>query len=308
LPNPSKLDALLRGIAGQAPEAKYIRAYHATPHDFDRFDFEGHMGRGEGNQSFGHGGYFAGSDATGEYYRRMLGENQERKVVGTDYLLPSWVANVVKPGEPADDLRQMFAERVRQSLAEARRPDAMQPWLARGNARRQVEVLRGLDAVAKGAPVAPGARVYEVEIGHPEDSLLDWDGPIGAAVASRLTPHMRASLERGLRERLDAGLLRWPYLQGDYADNIPAMRDDPALAPGVVLYEGMAADYAPSSASRKLLDAGIPGLRYLDANSRHLGQGTRNYVMFPGTEDSIRILRKYGIMAPIASGAAAEGE
>jgi hypothetical protein len=86
------------------------------------------------------------------------------------------------------------------------------------------------------------------------------------------------------------------------------MRDDPALAPGVVLYEGMAADYAPSSASRKLLDAGIPGLRYLDANSRHLGQGTRNYVMFPGTEDSIRILRKYGIMAPIASGAAAEGE
>jgi hypothetical protein len=85
------------------------------------------------------------------------------------------------------------------------------------------------------------------------------------------------------------------------------MQDDPSRAPGVVLYQGLAADYAPSSASRKLLDAGIPGLRYLDANSRHWGQGTRNYVMFPGTEDSIRILRKYGIMAPIAAGASSSG-
>lgn len=31
---------------------------------------------------------------------------------------------------------------------------------------------------------------------------------------------------------------------------------------------------------------------------------TRNYVMFPGSEDSIRILRKYGILAPVAAGAA----
>jgi hypothetical protein len=28
--------------------------------------------------------------------------------------------------------------------------------------------------------------------------------------------------------------------------------------------------------------------------------------MFPGTEDSIRILRKYGLMAPIAAGAMQE--
>jgi hypothetical protein len=298
----SKLDELGDSVR------QVIKAYHATPHEFDRFDFDGHMGRGEGHQAFGHGGYFAGSDATGEYYRLMLGENQDRKVIGTEYTLPSWVANVVKPGEPVDDLRHIFSERVRQSLAEARRPDAMQPWLARGNARRQIEVLRGLDAVSKGAPVGPGARVYEVEIGHPEGALLDWDGPIGAGVASRLTPAMRASLERGVRERIDAGMMQWPYVQERHADNIWAMQDDPALAPGVALYEGLAADYSPSIASRKLLDAGIPGLQYLDANSRHWGAGTRNYVMFPGTEDSIRILRKYGIAAPVAAGALSEDE
>jgi len=54
------------------------------------------------------------------------------------------------------------------------------------------------------------------------------------------------------------------------------------------------------------MEEGIPGLRYLDGLSRRVGQGSRNYVTFPGTEDSIRILRKYGIMAPIAAGAMGE--
>jgi len=34
-------------------------------------------------------------------------------------------------------------------------------------------------------------------------------------------------------------------------------------------------------------------------------QGSNNIVAFPGTEDQIRILRKYGLMAPVAAGAAA---
>jgi hypothetical protein len=40
--------------------AKGIRAYHASPHDFPAFDIT-KIGRGEGNQSFGHGLYFAES-------------------------------------------------------------------------------------------------------------------------------------------------------------------------------------------------------------------------------------------------------
>jgi hypothetical protein len=58
--------------------------------------------------------------------------------------------------------------------------------------------------------------------------------------------------------------------------------------------------------AQALLEAGIPGIRYLDGQSRSAGQGTRNYVMFPGTEDRIRILRKYGLLAPMALPAASE--
>jgi hypothetical protein len=42
----------------------------------------------------------------------------------------------------------------------------------------------------------------------------------------------------------------------------------------------------------ELLRAGIPGVKYLDGVSRTQGAGSRNYVVFPGAEDQIRILRK----------------
>jgi hypothetical protein len=56
-----------------------------------------------------------------------------------------------------------------------------------------------------------------------------------------------------------------------------------------------------------LLEQGVPGIRYLDGGSRRAGQGTRNYVMFPGTEDQIRILRKYAVPGAIGAGAASAG-
>ena len=40
-------------------------------------------------------------------------------------------------------------------------------------------------------------------------------------------------------------------------------------------------------------EAGIPGIRYLDQNSRTAGEGTHNLVMFDA--DTINLLRKYGI-------------
>jgi hypothetical protein len=88
----------------------------------------------------------------------------------------------------------------------------------------------------------------------------------------------------------------------DYAN---AMDSD---ATGYHLYDWMKLWHGgPKNASEALLkEHGIPGIRYLDGNSRAAGQGTSNYVMFPGTEDSIRILRKFGLMAPIAAGAAME--
>jgi len=48
-----------------------------------------------------------------------------------------------------------------------------------------------------------------------------------------------------------------------------------------------------ASASRKLAELGIPGIRYRDAGSRGKdGTGTRNFVVFPGEEKKVKILKR----------------
>jgi hypothetical protein len=79
-----------------------------------------------------------------------------------------------------------------------------------------------------------------------------------------------------------------------------------ALVRDEMAHRGAGWDGRELAASRSLADAGIPGMRYLDEYSRGAKEGSRNYISFPGTEDSIRILRKYGMLAPIAAGATAD--
>jgi hypothetical protein len=298
-----KYDDLITTVGRAAPPPKYIRAYHGSPHSFDRFDAS-RIGAGEGVQAYGHGLYFAGKEGVAKSYRDITPA------------MPS--AEVVEALRRIEDRMQTL--RMRKSQLEHEISDAADlggvsapgwgdiktppPEVSQRLGPQLEQVSLELDMLGWEQIAAQQGRghMYEVEIPHPAEALLDWDAPMGSEVAARLTPAMRASLDRGLRERLDAGQLP------RHASNIRAMRDDPARAPGVVLYEGLAADYAPASASRKLLDAGIPGLRYLDGLSRSRGQGTRNYVMFPGTEDSIRILRKYGLLAPMAAGAMGDQE
>jgi len=130
-------------------------------------------------------------------------------------------------------------------------------------------------------PLSPNPRhMYEVEIGHPESSILDLDAPIRT---------------------------QGPRIQ-EFADSVYAS----PMANGRRLYDLVTESDAPTKAeaamaAKKLFDAGIPGARYKDAFSRNGGAGsTSNYVMYPGSEDSIRILRKYGILAPVPAAAMTE--
>jgi hypothetical protein len=48
------------------------------------------------------------------------------------------------------------------------------------------------------------------------------------------------------------------------------------------------------AASKHLRGGGVPGIRYLDGGSRGAGSGTRNFVVFPGEENALRILERNG--------------
>jgi hypothetical protein len=48
-----------------------------------------------------------------------------------------------------------------------------------------------------------------------------------------------------------------------------------------------------------LREAGVPGISYLDQGSRGAGTGTRNHAVFD--PKTIEILRKYGLLPPVAA-------
>jgi hypothetical protein len=263
-----------------------IRAYHGSPYDFDRFDAS-KLGTGEGNQAYGHGLYFAGEEDVARRYRDAL-------KTGVDRPVPRDLQNAYIEASIA---RSDFANRRGGWLR--KNPRIQFPQQAEMDANETL--FYDLQNRVNAAAYNPG-RMYEVEIAHPENALLDYDRPMGSAIASRLTPSLRAGLERGVRERLEMGQLK------RHAGNLQQMLDDPSMAPGQLLLHGAADDYGAASAARMLRDAGVPGLRYLDQGSRRTGDGTHNYVVFPGAEDSIRILRKYAIPGAVGTGAAAMQE
>jgi len=163
--------------------------------------------------------------------------------------------------------------------------------------------------------------MYEVEIGHPEESLFDWDKPIYGQ-SDRVVDGLKKLNAAGLgaeTEMLDGafGGLVWRTPKGNIVGT-PTRHATPETLSfwdthqnnrhgGAAIADLNALGQSRAFASEALRSVGIPGIRYLDQGSRSSGEGTRNYVMFPGTEDRIRILRQYGLLPPLV-GAGMMGE
>lgn len=243
-----------------------IRAYHGSPYDFDKFDAS-KIGTGEGAASYGHGLYFAGNEETARHYREALSDD----------------APFSSPAEAAADYLAASGGNRKMAL-KILGTHASQPASVGYTKADQADIIRqAYEVLSSNSDIVPRRRaghMYEIEIAHPEESLLDWDKPF----AAQQPGVMRAAERAGVYSR------RWPRQELSVSEAI-ALRGD---------------EFGRGELEENLLSAGVPGIKYWDAGSRAAGQGTRNYVMFPGTEDQIRILRKYGLMAPVAAGAASQ--
>lgn len=334
-PSPDRSLRIIRALAGTADDVApgVIHAYHGSPHYFSRFDAS-KIGTGEGAQAYGHGLYFAGHEAVADGYRAalagkyppiLIGDQPAEEAIaalpGIDDRLRSRyiaqelprVASRVYGMTDLDDalIRQATLLRMREAAEEGR-----MPFLGPEH----------LDALLLGRGMRLGKRpghMYEVEIGYPEQALLDWDKPVGAALAGRLDSRMAGDLAEEAQRMASMGQLP-RHMQ--VLNRIAA--GEPGLATGEMVYRAAGRFEPPASrpgwgsvtstindsvtnqarASERLLDAGIPGIRYLDQGSRQAGEGTRNYVMFPGTEDRIRILRQYGLLPPLVAAGAMQEE
>ena len=140
------------------------------------------------------------------------------------------------------------------------------------------------DSASRHRGKLPG-RVYEVDIMHPQERLIDFETPLSQQAA--IEQAMHGAL--GVLPKRDAKMFE------------KFLAEDPDGHGAYMLLDSM---LGPEKAAAAMQGRGVPGTRFLDVT----GDGTRNYVIFPGAEDQIRILRKYGLMAPVAAGAMDDGE
>ena len=242
-------------MGSPASQIGAIRAYHGTPHDFDRFSMD-HIGTGEGAQAYGHGLYFAGDKGIADVYRRKLTGGDGQPVSHPDQSIQ------VQLGRLRSQVQQLQQDTTNPSA----------PAMIKAYESRIAE----LDAQG---------RLYEVELAPDETDLLDWDAPL-----SQQPEKMRAAYESFLQTELAkqaddslGGALTGRI--GQYAD--PRGQDFYGAIFEAMPGMGMPARAGVTDELRKL---GIPGIRYLDGGSRAAGDGSRNYVMF---DDSlIKILGK----------------
>lgn len=278
------------GAEARAAEKAGIRAFHGSPHSFDKFSLD-KIGTGEGAQAYGHGLYFAENEGVAKSYRDALGKVNvdgrpidevaapARAVAGQNEF-GSYNLHKIKPGSAPDD-----------SIIAAYIGDYGDPQKA------ILQMMEdGHDSAAQLASrmknegrLKEVGSMYEVNINADPSHFLDWDEPITAnspqavrdalnKIANSSTPEVKAKLYEQVGQ---PGSMFYSVL-GDAAKTGDLVKNQ-------------------SAATQALKDAGIAGIKYKDAGSRFgHGEGTRNYVVFD--DGLVNIVRKYGIAGAVGAG------
>lgn len=286
-------------VTGIAP--RQLITHHGSPHLFPptknnplgEFD-PTKIGTGEGAQAYGYGHYLAEARKTGEDYAKNLA-NRDMKNQGrlNAHANAQRLANLAgDPKYAADDIKFVLSN-------EQNHPQQ----------KLLQDTLSFLESGDFAKPLEAKGNIYKVDL--PDEhiaKMLDWDKPL-----SQQTPEVQKMLEavpgahpkQGIDNAVNAyqsAMDAWnsrsanptaeelarleKAVQDTYA-NWQSMRgllnSTPASA-----YQRLGKTNAESS--ELLRQAGIPGIKYLDQGSRDAGEGTRNFVVFPGNEHMMNIV------------------
>jgi hypothetical protein len=281
-----------------------IRAFHGSPYDFDKFNLD-KIGTGEGAQAYGRGLYFAEAEPTAMAYRDTLSaaakgrsslkydgdrikdlsredatEGQELKDQILDKIAGEMSFFDQKPENVINRKIKMLEADAAEPLVKTGDPEVDEiSELTRLSELRQLEVYKSLDPEKFKRGV-----MYEVNIDANPDEMLDWQAPY------------KDQSEAVKKAIDDAGY-----------------KPDDERTPGFLIHQRIVEDYSDmdsfdnpyanpeADAANILLEAGIPGIKYLDAGSRTADASapsrTSNYVVFD--DATIEIMRKYGLLAPL---------
>jgi len=314
--DPYGIQAWLQGNGPMpTPIAAEIKAYHGSPHDFEKFLME-KIGTGEGAQAYGHGLYFSENPAVANEYKRTLG-NRAFKVGDRELVSP------MGGSTRALDTQTRGENIATQALDDAFNAQSSSPAQfaasrLRSQARVYPEEAAHIDEALKiisewqktGEVQKLGGHTYEVAIKADPEHFLDWDKPL----------IQQSEQVQALIRKRDPHLFEHGYYNEKLADpDIPSASAGRRLGvpaedmTGRSYYQLLARQKAtpgvfpeilvprPAEATTEARKIGLAGIKYLDQGSRGEGKGTSNYVVFD--DKLIDILKKYAVVPPLAAGA-----
>ena len=311
-------------IVPPKPDEPGIIAFHGSGADFDEFRLE-MIGTGEGAQAYGYGLYFTDSEDIAKFYRDTVQFNQAMRgtapikykgkvfedlgdTAAAEAAPPSY--NAIKSiAEEMNKLTGTFGKQTgpKASPAEAakdrviRRLDAeIEKYSKAGQADADVGVIElpgggtleellvtdlqqqkqaVLDINADDIEIATG-KMYKVGLAPKPDELVDYDLSLNKQ-SEKIKKVLQPFYEKyGVAKTADFGTL---------LSSVQSTRTIP-----------------DDAFAEKLVEAGIPGIKYRAAGSRGANVDTAdaemNYVIFD--DKMIKILEKYGIVGPVAVTAA----
>ena len=234
-----------------------LMAYHGTPHTVDKFD-AAKIGTGEGAQAYGYGLYFAESKDVAQGYRVKLAFDPEKMKVGGRQI--NTVYKAIENAAAKMPRAQAQAEYEKLDILERLMMNEMPADLQEAADAMSPATKAWFDKTVKPSFETYG-NLYTVDIPDAVVAkMLDFDAPI-----SSQSKEIQALAKKYKIQPEDLG--------GDL----------------------LAAANGKTKAGAQLLrEAGIPGVRYLDQGSRGDQQGTRNIVVFPGSEGQVKILKREG--------------
>jgi hypothetical protein len=261
-------------------------AYHGTPHRFEQFDAS-KIGTGEGAQAYGHGVYFAESPEIAKYYKEVLSEKMSNVGITKFNGAPQ-----IGDPEYGDMLALDIDDAPAKTLVGKDAINYLEKYLQRFAKydNKQAELALDWLKIAKRenwSVELPGKDTKKIEgslytVDIPDEmipKMLDWDKPL-----SQQAPDITKLVAPVYRERL---------LEISGGQDVPlAVAED--MAKNLTGEKVIRLFGGGETAAKTLQQAGIPGIRYLDAGSRGTGQGTSNFVIFPKEEQRVKILKRNG--------------
>jgi len=273
-----RLTPRLTAIQGGKADVLFQRAFHGSPHKFERFSLQ-KIGTGEGQQAYGWGLYFSKSKEVAEYYRKTLTAGAQLNALSAEEnnVLPNWVRNAIashgKYGPEYGAARldsDILDFQNRLDENESDRAASAQPWLVDERVNGLKKILSVLNKVKASGDFSSheGGHIYQAEI--PEDSdLIYWDKPI-----SEQPDKVKAAIEAASPESPIGRVLK---------EMLPQYKIENREMTGAQFYLHLREDkYAggEQAASHLLSQSGIQGIKYLDGASRDGSGDAHNYVIF----------------------------